>query len=369
VKNLNGIYERNLNNDKVEYIHGWARLTEKNEAVVKLDDGSEATIKAKKILITTGGHPTMPKWIPGYEHGINSDGFFDLEKQPKKVALVGAGYIAVEFAGMFNALGSETHLYIRQDNFLRSFDPIIYETLTKEYERLGVKIHKRSGITKVEKDDKTGKITVHHTDLNGKGTPEEVDTLIWAIGRSPEVEGLGLEKLGIKQSERGHIIVDEYQNTNLEDYYALGDVCGRYELTPVAIAAGRKLANRLFGGEQFKTSKMDYNNIPSAVFSHPDSSTCGMTEPEAVEKYGKENVKIYQTSFTAMYYAMMEKEAKAPTRYKIVCQGPQEKVVGLHLLGLGSAEIMQGFAVAIRMGATKQDFDNCIPIHPISGEE
>jgi glutathione reductase (NADPH) len=363
IKNLNGIYERNLGNDKVEYIHGRARLSGKNEAIVRLDDGSETTIRAKKILLATGGHPTKPQGIPGAEYGIDSDGFFELEKQPKKVALVGAGYIAVEFAGMFNALGTETHHFIRHDTFLRTFDPIISENLTKEYERVGIKIHKRSGISKVEKDEKTGQLTIYYTDSTGKGALE-VDTLIWAIGRTPEVEGLGLEQVGIKQDERGHIIADEYQNTNIENIYSLGDVVGKLELTPVAIAAGRRLGDRLFGGEQFKTSKLDYNNVPSIVvsyvyslkfrkyanyheFAHPECGSVGLTEPEAIAKYGEENVKIYTTSFTAMYYSMMEKEDKAPTKYKIVCQGPQEKVVGLHILGLGSGEMLQGFAVAI----------------------
>lgn len=248
-------------------MHGRARLTGKNEAIVKLDDGSEATIRAKKILIAVGGHPTKPQNIPGAEYGTDSDGFFDLEKQPKKVALVGAGYISVEFAGMFNALGSETHLFIRHDTFLRSFDPMISEELTKEYERVGVKLHKQSTQSKVEKDEKTGKLTIHYEDSNGKGMLEDVDTLIWAIGRTPEVEDLGLENVGVKQDEKKHIVVDDYQNTSVENIYALGDVCGKAELTPVAIAAGRKLGDRLFGGEKFKNSKLDYSNIPSAVFA------------------------------------------------------------------------------------------------------
>jgi glutathione reductase (NADPH) len=369
VKNLNEIYERNLRNDKVEYIHGRARLTRNNEAVVKLDDGSETTIRAKHILIATGGHPTFPKNIPGAEYGIDSDGFFELEKQPKKVALVGAGYIAVEFAGMFNALGTETHLFIRHNTFLRTFDPMIQETLTGEYERVGVKIHKQSSQTKVEKDEATGKLTLHYEDSSGNGKLEDLDALIWAIGRSPEVNGLGLENINIKQDEKGHVIVDEYQNTSIENIYALGDVVGKVELTPVAIAAGRRLATRLFGGEQFKTLKLDYTNIPSVVFSHPEAGTIGLTEPQAIEQYGKENIKIYSTSFTNMYYGLMEKAQRPPTKYKIVCQGPEEKVVGLHIVGLASSEILQGFGVAIKMGATKKDFDNCTALHPTAAEE
>lgn len=369
IKRLNGIYEKNLNNDKVEYIHGRASLLSKNEVEVKLDDGSKTTIHAKNILIAVGGHPTIPDKIPGAEYGINSDGFFAIEKQPKKVALVGAGYIAVEFAGMFNALGTETHLFIRHDKFLRTFDPMVQEAIVKEYERLGVKIHKNSSQDKVEKDEKTGKLTIHYKDSDGEAKLEDVDELIWAIGRSPEVEDLGLEKAGVRQNERGQIIVDDYQNTNVENIYALGDVCGKVELTPVAIAAGRHLGDRLFGGPQFKDSKLDYTNIPSVVFAHPEVGSVGLTEPEAIEKFGKENIKVYKTSFTALYYSMMEPEEKGPTSYKLVCTGPEEKVVGLHILGLGSGEILQGFGVAVKMGATKKDFDSCVAIHPTSAEE
>ena len=369
IKRLNGIYEKNLGNDKVEYIHGRAHLTGRNEAEIVLDDGSKQVVKARKILLAVGGHPTIPQGIPGAEHGTNSDGFFEIERQPKKVALVGAGYIAVEFAGMFNALGTETHLFIRHDKFLRTFDPMVQDAITAEYERLGVHLHKNSTQSRVEKDEKTGKLTLHYEDSTGKGTLEDVDDLIWAIGRSPEVEDLGLEKAGVKQNEKGQIVADEYQNTNVENIYSLGDVVGKMELTPVAIAAGRKLSDRLFGPEKFKASKLNYDLIPSVVFAHPEVGSIGLTEPQAVEKYGKESLKIYNTSFTAMYYAMMEPEAKGPTKYKLICHGPDEKVVGLHILGLGSGEMLQGFGVAIKMGATKADFDSCVAIHPTSAEE
>jgi len=369
IKRLNGIYEKNLGNDKVEYVHGRAHLTGKNSADVVLDDGSVTTIHAKKILIAVGGHPTIPQNIPGSDLGINSDGFFDIDTQPKKVALVGAGYIAVEFAGMFNALGTETHLFIRHDKFLRTFDPMVQEAVTNEYERLGVHLHKNSSQSKVEKDEQTGKLTLHYKDANGEGKLEGLDTLIWAIGRSPEVEGLGLDKAGVKQNDRGQIIADDFQNTNVDSIYSLGDVVGKVELTPVAIAAGRKLSDRLFGPEKFKASKLNYDLIPSVVFAHPEIGSIGLTEPQAVERYGKENIKVYNTSFTAMYYAMMEQEDKGPTKYKLICQGPDEKVVGLHILGLGSGEMLQGFGVAIKMGATKADFDSCVAIHPTSAEE
>ena len=371
IKWLNGIYERNLSNDKVEYLHGRAHFTSPKSVEVLLDDGSKTAINAKKILIATGGYPNMPKDIPGWEHGINSDGFFDLEKQPRKVALVGAGYIAVEMAGMFHALGSETHLFIRQNTFLRTFDPMIQEKVTAEYERQGIHIHKSSSQQKVEKQS-DGTLTIHYKDASSPDGAklEGLDCLLWAIGRSPEVGDLNLKAVGeIKQTGKGHISVDEYQNTSVEDVYALGDVCGKAELTPVAIAAGRRLADRLFGGSQFRGAKLDYNNIPSVVFAHPEVGTVGLTEPQAREQYGDASVKVYNTKFTDLYYAMMEQEEKGPTNYKLVCVGPEEKVVGLHIMGLGSSEILQGFGVAVKMGATKKDFDSCVAIHPTSAEE
>ncbi|KAK3684035.1 hypothetical protein B0T22DRAFT_431830 [Podospora appendiculata] len=369
IKRLNGIYERNLANDKVEYVHGWAKLLSRNQVEVTLDDGTKTVVNAKKILVAVGGNPTIPPQIPGSEFGTNSDGFFDIDTLPKKVALVGAGYIAVEFAGMFNALGVETHLFIRYDTFLRHFDPMIQDTVTKEYERLGVKLHKRSQVDKVEKDEKTGKLSIHYKEGEGEGSVADVDHLIWAVGRTPATDGIGLETADLELDERGYIKVDKYQNTNVDNIYALGDVTGQVELTPVAIAAGRKLASRLFGPAQFSTAHLDYDLIPSVVFSHPEVGSIGITEPEAVEKYGRENLKIYKTNFTAMYYAMMDPEQKGPTAYKLICAGPEEKIVGLHILGLGSGEMLQGFGVAVKMGATKADFDSCVAIHPTSAEE
>jgi len=368
IMRLNGIYERNLNNDKVEYVHGWAKLLSPNSVEVTLDDGTKTVVNAKKILLAMGGRPTAPDAIPGAELGINSDGFFDIATLPKKVALVGAGYIAVEFAGMFNALGVETHLFIRYNTFLRSFDPMIQETVTKEYERLGVHVHKNSAISALKKDE-AGKLTVDFRDSTGEGTLSDVDHLIWAIGRTAQTDNVGIETTGVKLSETGHIVVDQYQNTNVDNIYALGDICGHVELTPVALAAGRRLAHRLFGPEQFSTLRLDYENVPSVVFSHPEVGSIGLTEAQAVDKYGRENLKIYKTNFTAMYYAMMDPEEKGPTAYKIICAGPEEKVVGLHILGLGSGEMLQGFGVAVKMGATKADFDSCVAIHPTSAEE
>lgn len=369
VQRLNGIYAKNLDNDKVEHLHGRAHLLSKNEVEVVFPNGNKEIIRAKKILVATGGHPKIPKDIPGSELGITSDGFFDLEQRPQRVAVVGAGYIAVEMAGIFHHLGSETHLFIRHDKFLRTFDPMIQTKVTEEYQRQGLHIHTYSSQSKIEKvPGKDGWMTLHYKDSNGPGTLE-IDCLLWAVGRAPEVEDLGLDKAGVKQNSGGHIIVDNYQNTNVENIYALGDVCGKAELTPVAIAAGRHLANRLFGGEQFSTSRLEYSNIPSVVFAHPEVGSIGMTEPQAREAFGDSKIKIYQSNFTAMYYAMMEASEKQPSSYKIVCAGDEEKVVGLHIMGQGSAEMLQGFGVAVKMGATKRDFDSCVAIHPTSAEE
>lgn len=233
----------------------------------------------------------------------------------------------------------------------------------------GIIIHRNSSQSKVETSpERAGWLKLHYSDSEKKSDTLDIDCLLWAIGRSPEVEDLGLGRAGVKQNERGQIIADDYQNTNVDGIYSLGDVCGKIELTPVAIAAGRQLANRLFGGPDFKNAKLDYTNIPSVVFAHPEVGSIGMTEPEAREKYG-DKVKVYNTSFTAMYYAMMEPDEKAPSSYKLICVGPEEKVVGLHILGSGCSEMLQGFGVAVKMGATKKDFDSCVAIHPTSAEE
>lgn len=375
IKRLNGIYERNLSNEKVEYIHGRAHLLNSTDVEVDLDGGEKTHLRAKKILIATGGHPNVPRDVPGYEHGITSDGFFELEKQPKRVAVVGAGYIAIEMAGMLNALGTDTHLFIRKDKLLRSFDPLIQDTVAKEYERLGVNLYRSSKVSRVEPDPgRDGWLKVRYTSGNRGDGELDVDCILWAIGRSPEVEDLGLDKAGVKQRHDGKGVVDAdaYQNTSADNIYAIGDVCGLVELTPVAIAAGRRLSDRLFGAAKdpsLKESKLDYSYVPSVVFAHPEAGSIGLTEPEAVEKFGRENLTIYRSNFVALYYAMMDADEKASSSYKLICAGPEQKVVGLHIIGLSSSEILQGFGVAIKLGATKRDFDNCVAIHPTSAEE
>ncbi|GKZ95267.1 glutathione reductase [Aspergillus niger] len=371
IKRLNGIYERNWGREGIDLVHGRAGFVEPKTIEVTLEDGSKARYTAPHILIAVGGRPSIPD-VKGAEHGITSDGFFEIEELPPKIAVVGAGYIAVELAGVMGAVGCETHMFIRGETFLRKFDPMIQKTMTERYEASGIHIHKQHpGLKEVQliRDGK-GKDKLLKL-ISNDGSEMEVNELLWAVGRLPEVEDLNLDVPGVKLNKSGHIEVDEYQNTSVNGVYALGDVTGHAELTPVAIAAGRQLGNRLFGPDEVRDSKLSYENIPTVVFSHPEVGTVGLTEPEARERYGDDQIKIYHTRFTAMYYDVMpaEEKKKNPTEFKLICAGPEEKVVGLHILGLGVGEMLQGFGVAVKMGATKKDFDSCVAIHPTSAEE
>ncbi|CAN6643724.1 glutathione reductase [Trichomonascus vanleenenianus] len=371
VKRLNGIYARNLDKEGVDYVFGWAQFEDASTITVKLREGGEKRYTADHIVIAAGGTPTVPEGIPGAELGITSDGFFELPTQPKKVAVVGAGYIGIELAGMFHGLGTETHLFIRGETVLRSFDPMIQHMVTDTYVKHGMNVHKKTDMSKfsVEKLE-NGQLRVNYTDEANGSSHLVVDKLIWTIGRKPLGSHLNIASIGIETDKKGKVITDEYQNTSVPHVYSLGDISdNHFELTPVAIAAGRKLANRLFGPEEYKHQKQDYFDIPSVVFSHPEAGTIGLTEQQAFDKFGKDNVKIYQSKFISMYYAPFEQEDKEFTVYKIICAGPEEKVVGLHLFGDDSAEILQGFGAAVRMGATKADFDNVVAIHPTAAEE
>ncbi|KAK5609514.1 hypothetical protein CRENBAI_007229 [Crenichthys baileyi] len=369
VSHLNRIYRNNLDKAKIQTIQGYARFTDDREPTVEVN-GKKVT--APHILIATGGQPSVlsDDEVPGASLGITSDGFFELETLPKRSVIVGAGYIAVEMAGILATLGSKTSLVIRQTGVLRNFDAFISANCTKELQNNGIDLWKNSQVKSVSKTDKGLEVMIVTKDPEKKNdekisTIEEVECLLWAIGRQPNTSGLNIGSMGVDTDERGHIIVDEFQNTSRPGIYAVGDVCGQALLTPVAIAAGRKLAHRLFEGK--KDSKLDYSSIPTVVFSHPPIGTVGLTEEEAINSNGKENVKIYKTSFTPMYHAITSR--KSQCIMKLVCVGKEEKVVGLHMQGLGCDEMLQGFAVAIKMGATKADFDNTVAIHPTSSEE
>ncbi|RPD59223.1 glutathione reductase [Lentinus tigrinus ALCF2SS1-7] len=366
IKRLNGIYDNNVTKEGVEYHHGHARVTSPSSVEITRPDGSKYTLDTSRICVATGGRPTIPSddEIPGASLGIDSDAFFDLEEQPKRVAVVGAGYIAVELAGVFHTLGSEVTMLIRGETVLRTFDPMLGETLTNWMKHTGINFRHGSHVKKVE-GTKGQALTVHLE----SGEKIEVDCLLWAIGRHANTENLGLEELGVKLDKKGNVIVDEYQETGVPGIVALGDVAGKALLTPVAISAARRLSNRLFGPEKFKDQKQSYDDIPTVVFSHPTIGTVGLTEPEARKKYGDENIKIYKSSFRALYFSMLPEEHKEPSVYKVICAGPEERVVGIHIIGMGSDEIMQGFGVAVKMGATKEDLDSCVAIHPTSAEE
>jgi len=347
-------YDKVLSKNKVDVIKGSAHFVDAHTIAV---NGEQIT--ADHILIATGGYPHRPD-IVGAEYGIDSDGFFALEEMPKRVAVVGAGYIAVEIAGVLNALGVETHLLVRQNAPLRHFDPLIVETLIQVMKSEGPELRTES-IAKAVIKNANGSLTLQLTN----GQDVTVDQLIWAIGRKPMTEKLNLSACGVKTNDEGYIQVDQYQNTNVKGIYAVGDNTGAVELTPVAVAAGRRLSERLFNNKP--NEHLDYTNIPTVVFSHPPIGTLGLTEPEAKEKFGEEAVKVYQSSFTAMYSAVTQH--RQPCCMKLVCIGNDEKIVGLHGISYGMDEILQGFAVAIKMGATKKDFDNTVAIHPTAAEE
>ncbi|MBI0277984.1 glutathione-disulfide reductase [Hafnia alvei] len=347
-------YERGLGNNKVDVIHGFAKFIDAHTVEVNGE-----TITADHILIATGGRPSRPN-IPGAEYGINSDGFFELDALPKRVAVVGAGYIAVEIAGVLNGLGSETHLFVRKHAPLRTFDPMIVEALVEVMNAEGPQLHTQSVPKSVVKNS-DGSLTL--TLENGKTF--EVDCLIWAIGREPANDNINLSAAGVKTNDKGYITVDKYQNTNVKGIYAVGDNTGAVELTPVAVAAGRRLSERLFNNKP--DEHLDYSNIPTVVFSHPPIGTVGLTEEQAKEQHGEDNVKVYKSSFTAMYTAVTQH--RQPCRMKLVCAGKDEKIVGIHGIGYGMDEMLQGFAVALKMGATKKDFDNTVAIHPTGSEE
>lgn len=355
IERLNGIYTRVGETNGVDYIEGEARFTGRNSVEVNGE-----TITADHILIAVGGYPLRPD-IPGADLGITSDGFFELEQQPGRVAVIGAGYIAVEFAGLLNALGSHVTMLLRGETFLRRFDPALRETLMEEMQKDGINIMTCIQLERLEKAGDGSITLVSATGDNISG----FDSVIWAVGRAPASAALALDRAGVETDEQGYIPTDEFQNTNVSNIYAVGDVTGRVPLTPVAIAAGRKLADRLFDNQT--DARLDYTNIASVIFSHPPIGTVGLTEDEAQEQYGPGAVKVYQSRFTNMYYSVTER--KSPTVVKLVTVGEQEKIVGCHIIGLAADEMIQGFAVAVKMGAKKKDFDNTVAIHPTAAEE
>ena len=350
---LNNIYETNLNNRGIEYIVGQAKFIDANN--VKVND---KIFQSEHIVIATGGQPAMPD-IPGVNFGINSDDFFALDDKPDSVLIIGSGYIAVELACVLNSLGTETSILVRKQTVLRNFDQILSNELLKSMKKDGIIIETGVIPKSVTSNDKGLILTAEDGRKFGPN-----HSILWAIGRTPNTASLDLHKAGIKKNKFGFIETDKMQSTNIKNIFALGDVTGRAALTPVAIAAGRRLADRLFGG--MVDRYLDYSLIPTVIFSHPTIGTVGMTENEARKKYG-DDIKVYTSKFTPMFYALSED--KKSSSMKLITAGKDDHIVGLHIFGHGADEMLQGFAVAIQMGATKKDFDDTLAIHPSNAEE
>ena len=354
IERIHASYDRVLASNQITLIKGFARFIDNHTIEV---NGKH--YRAEHITIATGGHPIKPA-IPGAELGINSDQFFDLAEQPKRVVVVGAGYIGVELAGVMQSLGSDTHLLVRKDKPLRQFDAMLSDTLVEIMQEDGPTLHTNTDVKRVE-EQTDGSLLVH----TNHAEPIECDSLVWAIGRAPATKNIGLENTDVSLDMKGFIQVDKFQNTSAAGIYAVGDNIGKVDLTPVAVKAGRLLSERLFNGQE--NAHMDYDLIPTVVFSHPAIGTMGLTEDQAVARFGRSNIKVYTSSFAAMYTAVTKH--RQLTKMKLITEGENERVVGIHGIGYGMDEILQGFGVAMKMGATKADFDACVAIHPTSAEE
>lgn len=353
VSRLNSIYAENLGEKGVAHITESAHFTGSHT----LEAGGQA-YEGKHVIIASGGYPARPD-IPGADLGITSDGFFRLSERPDRVAVAGSGYVAVELAGMFRALGAEVCIFVRYDGVLRRFDQMLRDELGKALTGDGISVITDAIPAAVEKDDQGLRLETEDGRTFGG-----FDCLLWAIGRAPSTAELGLDKAGVDVDGNGFVRVDDFQNTGAERVYAIGDVTGRVPLTPVAIAAGRRLSDRLFNNQPDR--HLNYGNIATVVFSHPPIGTVGMTEAQAREEYG-DIVNVYRSEFVPMYYAVMNNKGRAAI--KMITAGENEKVVGIHIIGQGADEMLQGFAVALSSGATKKDFDDTVAIHPTSAEE
>ncbi len=350
IDRLNGLYISTLKNAGVETFEGRAVLKDPHTVEV-----AGQTVTARYILIATGGWPNMPD-IPGIEHAITSNEAFHLEEFPKRVMVLGGGYVAVEFAGIFNGLGSETTLVYRKDKVLRGFDDDIRGRLDIEMRRKGVNIVYNTVVEKIEKQADGLKVTLK----NGESCV--VDQVMFAIGRSPSTKGLGLEEAGVKLSDNGAVIVDDYSRSSADHIYAVGDVTDRIALTPVAIKEGHAFALTVFGGQPVSPQ---HDNVASAVFSQPPIATVGLTETEAREKYGE--IDVYVSDFKPMKYTLPGREERAFA--KLIADRKTGRVIGAHMIGPDAPEIIQGIAIAVKAGLKKADFDATVAIHPSSAEE
>jgi glutathione reductase (NADPH) len=353
IQRLNATYQRNLDRRGVTLIRGAAEFEDAHSLRI-----ADEVLTARHIVIASGGRPMRPP-IPGADLGLTSDDFFKLDAQPRRVAVVGSGYIAVELAGVLNAFGSTVDQLVRRDALLRDFDPMVQSALAREMEAAGVTL--RTGVVPAKlAREADGALRLHSEDGRQLGP---YDAVLWAIGREPMTHGLQLCRAGVATDASRHVITDTWQRTNVENIYAIGDVTGRLPLTPVAIAAGRRLADRLYGGRAGRY--LNYECIPSVVFSHPPVGTVGLTEPQARLRHAC--VEIKTTSFVPMSHALGERRPRC--EMKLVLAGEQQQVVGCHIVGDAADEMLQGFAVAIRMGATLSDFNDTVAIHPTTAEE
>ena len=354
IQRIHASYQSGLSKNQVDVIHGFATFVDHKTIEVNGE-----TFTADHILIATGTQPSRPD-IEGAEHGIDSNGFFELQELPKRTAIIGSGYIAVELAGVLNSLGSDVQLFIRKHLPLRSLDKFLGETLLESMRSDHIQVHTQATPVKVSKlEDQSLLLQLED------GTQHIIDCLIWAVGREPNTKALKLERTHIQLDDSGYIQVDQFQNTSQSGLYAVGDITGKAELTPVAVAAGRKLSERLFNGKS--EEYLNYQNIPTVVFSHIPIGTVGLTEEQAIAQFGQDQIKVYSSSFTSMYTAVTQH--RQVSKMKLICSGTEEKIIGIHGIGYGMDEILQGFAVALKMGATKKDFDDTVAIHPTSAEE
>jgi glutathione reductase (NADPH) len=355
IANIHASYQQRLDKAGIALLPQRGRLV--GADTIECDDG--VRLRAPNLLLATGGRPQRPD-IPGAEHGIDSDGFFHLCDAPERVAIVGAGYIAVELAGVLQALGSHVDLFVRKRRLLESFDEDVTAQLVEDQRQHG--IHTRFGyMLQSVRRDADGRVVLR--DATGHDS-EGFDTLVFATGRRPASGGIGLEALGVAMDPRGHVLVDAFQRTSVPGIHAVGDVTQAVALTPVAIAAARRLMDRLFGGQP--EAKLDYADIATVVFTHPPIGKIGLTEAEARLRHG-DGVRVYRAGFRPMLHAL----ADSPQRslFKLICVGEEERVVGIHLLGEAVDEMLQGFAVAMKRGLRKRDLDDTVAIHPTSAEE
>ncbi|MEM8675402.1 MAG: glutathione-disulfide reductase [Cyanobacteria bacterium P01_G01_bin.67] len=356
VDRLNGIYRRMLDNSHVKVYRGYGKLLDPHTVEI-----GEQKVTANKILIAVGGKPVKPDDIPGIEHAITSREIFQVKQQPKRIVIIGGGYIGVEFASILNGLGSEVTMVIRGDKILRGFDEDIRSEIQDGMERHGIRILNNKPKLSITKGDSGLEITIPFDNDKKEVIVADAASLA-ATGRQPDLENLGLENTKV-EVVNGAVAVDQYNKTAEDNIYAVGDCTDRVNLTPVAINEGRAFADTHFGG---KSRQMSYENIPTAVFSNPEAATVGLTEAEAREKYGQA-IKVYRSKFRPMYYTLPDKQEK--TLMKLIVNTDTDQVIGAHMVGDSAAEIIQGVAIAVKMGATKADFDATVGIHPSSAEE